>query len=397
MGVGASSPVALVHDYLLVSRGAERTFEAIAECWPEAPIYTLLYDREGTQDRFAHREVRTSCLQRLGARQANFRRLLPVLPWAAGSLPLSTYELVISSSSAFAHGVRVGSGGRHVCYCHSPFRYAWFETERALAEVPAPLRPLLAQLLRALRVHDRAAARRVTRYLANSELTRQRIASCWDREAEVVHPPVEVDRFSPARSTRSLLPRARRSFLVVGELVAHKRVEVALEAARQAEVPVRVVGEGPERARLEARYGFDGGAEFLGRVGDAELARLYSTARALILPNVEEFGIAAVEAQAAGRPVVATAAGGALETVIDGETGVLVPDGDVAALARALGETDFDRFRSERIARHARRFSRELFKQRLLRRVEGLRREPRAAGYASAVRGRGGAPLTTAR
>lgn len=387
--------VALVHDYLLVRRGAERTFEAIAECWPEAPIYTLLYDREGSQERFAGRDVRTSHLQRLGARQSNFRRLLPAFPLAVRSLPLSRYDLVVSSSSAFAHGIRGGAGRRHVCYCHSPFRYAWFETERALGEVPAPLRPVLRQTLSTIRGLDRSAARNVSRYLANSELTQRRIRTHWNRASEVVHPPVEVDRFTPSRPHPNLPPRAQRSLLIVTELVGHKRVAFALEAAQQAQVPVKVVGEGPERERLEARFGGPGRAEFLGRVGDAELARLYASARAFVLPNVEEFGIAAVEAQAAGRPVVAVAAGGALETVKDGETGVLVPHGDPGALARVLAETDFDRFESERIARHARSFSREAFKQRIVERVEAAAEEPRPLAQQRPATGRlGGTPLT---
>jgi glycosyltransferase involved in cell wall biosynthesis len=381
-----SAPVALVHDYLLVRRGAERTFEAMAECWPEAPIYTLLYDREGTEERFADRDVRTSPLQRLGACQAGFRRLLPALPMATRSLPLSQYPLVISSSSAFAHAVRAGD--THLCYCHSPFRYAWFETERALGEVPSPLRRPLRWQLGAIRRVDRSAARRVTRYVANSELTRKRIAAHWRRDSVVVHPPVEVDRFRAAASR----PSDRRSFLVVTELVAHKRIDVALEAAQIAGVPIQVVGDGPERPRLEALYGGRPEVSFRGRVSDAELARLYAGARALILPNVEEFGIAAVEAQAAGRPVVAVAAGGALETVRQGETGILVPQGERDALARALAETDFDRFPSGPIVRHARRFSKRAFQARLVEQVEALCEEagrpPRDRYHGAPVRPR---------
>ncbi|HXR31569.1 MAG TPA: glycosyltransferase [Solirubrobacterales bacterium] len=354
-----SDSVALVHDYLLVSRGAERTFAAIAECWPEAPIYTLLYDEEGTGGRFADREVRTSYLQRLGVGQRGFRSLLPAFPHATRSLPLDRYELIVSSSSAFAHGVARRRGARHVCYCHTPFRYAWFERERALGEVSPLLRRPLDHALWRTREADRRASRDVTRYIANSAITRERIRRYWGRESTVVHPPVEVERFRAREDPEPF-------FLVVTELVRHKRVDLALEAAARAKMPIRVVGEGPDRARLEARYGERGGlATFLGRVDDAELAGLYARARALVLPNVEEFGIAAVEAQAAGRPVVAVGAGGALETVVDGETGILVEPDDVDALARSLAGIDFARFDPERIAAHARTFSKQAFQRRL--------------------------------
>jgi glycosyltransferase involved in cell wall biosynthesis len=345
-------------------RGAERTFAAIAECWPEAPIYTLLYDEEGTHRRFAGRDVRTSYLQNLGVGQRRFRSLLPAFPRAIRSLPLDGHELVISSSSAFAHGVVRPQRSRHVCYCHTPFRYAWFEKQRALHEVSRPLRRPLDHVLWRTREADRRASREVTRYVANSAITRERILSYWGRESNVVHPPVEVERF---RRTE----RPEPYFLIVTELVPHKRVELALQAAGRAGVKLRVVGEGPDRERLESEYGRGkGSAEFLGRVGDAELDNLYARTQALVLPNVEEFGIAAVEAQAAGRPVVAAAGGGALETVRDGETGLLVQPGDVDALARGLAGTDFERFDSKRIAAHAGAFSKSVFQKRLREEVE---------------------------
>jgi glycosyltransferase involved in cell wall biosynthesis len=360
----ASGSVALVHDYLLVLRGAERTFAAMAECWPDAPIYTLLYDEQGTRGRFADREVHTSYLQRLGVGQRGFRALLPVFPRAIRSLPLDRYDLIVSSSSAFAHGVIRSPTADHVCYCHTPFRYAWFERERALGEVPAPLRRPLGRTLGRVREADRRASRQVTHYVANSSITQERIRAYWGRESNVVHPPVEVERFRPREED------SESFFLVVTELVRHKQVDLALEAATRAGVPIWVVGEGPERVRLEGRYGPPGQARFLGRVDDAELARLYARARALVLPNVEEFGIAAVEAQAAGRPVVAAAAGGALETVVDGRTGLLVDPGSAEAFVRALAETEFARFDPELIRRHAQGFSEAVFKQRLRAEVE---------------------------
>lgn len=353
--------VGLAHDYLLVMRGAERTFAAIAGCWPRAPIYTTLYDARGTEGRFEGREVKTSYLQRLGVRQRGFRLMLPLYPRAVERLPVAGHRLVVSSSSAFAHGVRPGPGALHVCYCHTPFRYAWHEREFALAEAPRPLRPLLGAALERVRRWDLEASRRVDRYIANSRRVQERIERLYGRESVVIHPPVEVERFGP-RSPRDY-------YLVVGELVPHKRVDVALEAARLAGAPVRVVGSGPELARLRARFP---GAEFLGRVSDAELARLYAEARALLVPNEEEFGIAAVESQAAGRPVVATAAGGVLETVVDGETGVLVPGGGVDGFAEVLREVDFDRFDPAAIVGHAEGFSAARFRERLKAEVERL-------------------------
>jgi glycosyltransferase involved in cell wall biosynthesis len=372
----SSSPVALVHDYLLVMRGAERTFAAMAECWPQAPIYTLLYDEEGTEGRFAGREIHTSPLQRLGVGQKGFRRLLPLFPYAVRGLAVDRHELVVSSSSAFAHGARAGEDARHVCYCHSPFRYAWFETDRALEEVARPLRPALKAALERVRAADRRASARVSEYVANSAITRERIARYWNRTSSVLHPPVEVDRFHSGR--------AEDYFLIVTELVRHKRVELALEAALRAGVWVRVVGEGPDRPRLESRFGST--AEFLGRVSDSELVDLHAHARAFLLPNVEEFGIAAVEAQAASRPVVAVAAGGALETVVDGRTGVLVPPDDVRAFAAALGNSDFDGFDRGFIRSHAETFSRAAFQRRLRAVVEdGEKGVPKGQAVAAGV------------
>jgi glycosyltransferase involved in cell wall biosynthesis len=347
--------VGFAHDYLLVLRGAERTFDAIAELAPQAPIYTLLYDAECTENRFSSHPVITSPLQRLPLRQHGFRALLPLYPAAAARLPADRHEVVVSSSSAFAHGLRTAEDAVHICYCHTPFRYAWFERERALGEVPRIGRPLLRRTLDRVRDRDVEIAQSVTRYVANSKLCQERIAQFWGREAHIVHPPVDVDRFTPGEP--------EDFFLMVGELVCHKRHDLALEAAKRAGRRVVVVGEGPELARLRALY--EGVHEFCGRVSDETLVRLYPRALATIVPNVEEFGIVAVEAQAAGRPVLAVDSGGSRETVVAGETGVFVPEEDVDAMAQALRDTDFTRFDSAAARANAERFSRATFQQRL--------------------------------
>jgi len=358
---GDTLDVGLVHDYLLTLRGAERSFEAIASYFPSAPIYTLLYDEKGTEGRFRGRTVHTSGLQRVGATQTSFRALLPFMPRATERLPTRNHELVISSSSAFAHGVHVGDDGQHVCYCCTPFRYAWHDYAIALRE-SWQVRPFIRWMLKRIRDWDIEASKRVTHYIAISRLSQQRIAEFWGRDAAIIHPPVAVERFS--------IGKAEDFFLVVAQLVRHKRIEIALEAARRARVPIKVVGTGPDRSRLEALYG--GSAEFLGRLRDDELASLYARARALVIPNIEEFGIAGVEVQAAGRPVVAANAGGARETVVDGETGVLVAPESVSALAEALRETDFDRFDPAQIRAQAMRFSADRFRDQFLREVSRL-------------------------
>lgn len=372
-GPGASGVenggVALVHDYLLVLRGAERTFATMADIWPEEPVYTLLYDPEGTEGRFARHPVTASALQRTGVRQSSFRKLLPLFPLAVERLPLGDASVVVSSSSAFAHGVRPPAGAVHVCYCHSPFRYAWFERKRAMAEVSPAIRPALGGVLAAVRRWDLRASQRVTRYVANSRHTQRRIKAIYGRESTIIHPPVEVDRF------RSDEPDDY--FLAVTELVPHKRIELAAEAASEAGQRLKVVGGGPELGRLRDK--FRKRVEFLGRVEDQELVDLYARARALVLPNVEEFGIAAVEAQAAGRPVIAAAAGGALETVQDGVTGQLVPPDDGTALKRTLRSFDSDEFDPGTIREHAQNFSAESFRERFSREVDHAAREPLAS------------------
>jgi glycosyltransferase involved in cell wall biosynthesis len=350
--------IVLAHDYLLVMRGAERTFAALADLYADAPILTLLYDELGTDARFAGRSIATSPLRHLGVSQSTFRRLLPLYPWAVERLRAPDCDVLLSSSSAFAHGIRVPPGAVHVCYCYTPFRYAWYEQQRALAETPRLLRPLLRRQLERIRVWDLATSRRVDAFIAISELSRERIKRYYDRDAVVIHPPVETERFAPGEPGDALL--------VVSEIVRHKRLHVALEAARRAHAPIRVVGSGPDHAALSAAYPE---AEFLGRVEDGELAGLYASARAVIVPSMEEFGITAVEAQAAGRPVIAAAAGGALETVLDGETGRLAQLDDVESFARAIASIDALDFSPERAVHNAERFSVAVFRERVAEQV----------------------------
>lgn len=342
----------LVHDYLLVMRGAERTFAKMCDLFPGAPVTTLLWDPGVFGERLAGHPVRPSPLQRLGLAQGSFRRLFPVMPWAAGRLPVAGHELVVSSSSAFAHGVRPDPDAVHVCLCHVPFRYAWWERDAGLAMMPGALRPLGGLVLDRIRKWDLEASRRGTHYLSVGRLSQRYIREFWGIDAPIVRQPVELARFTPASEREGYA-------LVVGELVRHKRIDEALEAARRAKVPIKVVGDGADAPRLKAEYGAT--AEFVGRVDDEQLADLYARARVLVMTSIEEFGLTAVEAQASGCPVLATAAGGALETVIDGETGVLVPPGDIGAFTDVLAGDDLDRMSVPAMVASAQRFSIEAF------------------------------------
>jgi glycosyltransferase involved in cell wall biosynthesis len=260
----------------------------------------------------------------------------------------------------------------HVSYCHNPFRYAWNERHRTLAERNNPMsRAALSRLFRRWREWDWIAAQRVDRYVTNSRTTQARIKAYFGRDSRIIYPPVETDRFEPQP--------IGDHYLVLSELVSHKQIDVAIETFNRLRLPLIVIGSGPDWRRLRRLAGPT--IRFVGRVRDGEAARLLASCRALVVTTGEEFGIAAVEAQAAGRPVVAVDAGGVRETVVDGRTGVLVPPGDRDALVRAL-RGDFGRFDGAEIRRHAQRFSREAFQERLADAVGDMtgRRGARRAG-----------------
>ena len=322
--------VALVHDFLVDLRGAERVFAAICDTWPEADVFTAVYDEGGTEGRFADREPRTSFLQRLRPNARTFRPLLPLYPHAIESLDLRGYDIVVSSSSAWAHGVLVDPGAVHVCYCHNPFRYAWSEREATLAARSPLMRPPLRLLLNRWRQWDWIAAQRIDRYVANSALTAARVRRYLGRESTVLHPPVELERFHPPAAGE----QPGEHYLVLAELMAHKRIEVAVRAFNALGRPLVVVGDGPEARRLQRIAGPT--VSFTGRVSDERVAALLRSARALVVTAAEEFGIAAVEALASGRPVVALANGGVMESVVAGETGAYYEESTPEALAAAV-------------------------------------------------------------
>ena len=339
--------VALIHDFLLDVRGAERVFAALCDLYPQADVFTAVYDERGTEGWFAHRNVNTSFLQRLRPTARTFRGLLPLYPYAMEALDLSEYDVVISSSSAWAHGVLVDPEAVHVCYCHNPFRYAWNARDSTLVRRDPVTRAALAVILKRWRQWDFIAAQRVDGYIANSEMTKRRIARYFSRDAQVLHPPVDTARFQPSE-------RVGDFYVVLSELMEHKRIDLAIRAFNRLGLPLIVVGNGPDRRRLQRLAGPT--IRFAGFLDDVRVAELLPRARALVVPATEEFGIAAVEAHAAGRPVIALREGGARETVIEGVNGAFFDHPTVDALVDAVQAFDPLAVDPQACARSAERF-----------------------------------------
>jgi glycosyltransferase involved in cell wall biosynthesis len=352
--------VALVHDFLLDVRGAERVFGELCNLWPQADIYTAVYDEDGTEGRFAGRNIHASFVQRLRPSARTFRALLPLYPAAIESFDLSGYDLVVSSSSAWAHAVLCDEHTVHVSYCHNPFRYAWNDREQTLARRRNPItRALLREAFRRWRQWDWIAAQRVDRYLANSRTTRARIRSYFGRDAAVVHPPIDAARFSAGP--------VGDHYVVVSELMPHKQIDVAISAFNELRLPLIVIGDGPDARRLHRQAGPT--IRFAGRLPDATVAEVLQGARALVQTSVEEFGIAVVESQAAGRPVIARRGGGALETIEDGVTGCLWSGGP-EELASAVLQFNDGAIDPRVCIRNAARFDVEIFRRRMLAEVQ---------------------------
>jgi glycosyltransferase involved in cell wall biosynthesis len=289
------------------------------------------------------------------------------MPLALEQLDLSSYDLVVSSESGPAKGVLTRPGQLHVCYCHTPMRYAWDMYHEYRRGLGFAARKAMAPVMHYMRLWDRLSADRVDHFAANSAYVASRIRKHWRREATIIHPPVDVDAFAPSGETGG-------PYLFVGHLTAYKRADLAVRAASEMDRELWVVGDGPERSRLESMAG--SGVRFLGRLEGPELARTYAACRALIFPGLEDFGIVPVEAMAAGRPVIAYGAGGALETVLEGETGLFFSHRSVESLTRAIRrfeerEADFD---PGVIAAHAGRFGRDVFKERFTGWVDTLMR-----------------------
>jgi glycosyltransferase involved in cell wall biosynthesis len=347
-------PIAIAHDWLTGMRGGERVLDALCELYPAADVFTMIHVPGSVSPAIERHRIRAAFTNRLPSPARFYRHYLPLFPIAVESFDLDGYDLVISTSHCAVKSTIVPGRARHLCYCHSPMRYAWdqfdayFGPER-LGRASMLARPILGALAR----WDAATSDRPHRYLANSQYVADRIRRYYNRRSAVLHPPVDTAFFRPDPSP----PDA--AYLVVSALVPYKRLEVAIHACRIAARPLRVVGDGPELDRLRREAAHD--VEFLGNLPDEGVREQYQRARAVILPGVEDFGIVPVEAQACGRPVVALGIGGARETVVDGRTGVLVDESSPEAFAAGIARLERLEIDASAVRVHAERFSRERF------------------------------------
>jgi glycosyltransferase involved in cell wall biosynthesis len=354
--------IALVADWLTTYGGAEHVLQELTHMFPGAPLYTTLARRQGLGP-LAAADIRTTKLQRWYGLLRQHQVLLPWMPKAIESIDLRGYDVVLSSSHAVGKGVIVQPGTVHICYCHTPIRYAWEMEDQYLDDfrVPTMLRKPLKRQLSKIRRWDMATSKRVDVFIANSTTTQERIRRIYGRESTVIPPPVDDRFFQDARHETQ--DTSNDYFLAVGRLVPYKRFDLLIQAANETGMHLKIAGRGQDEARLKTLAGPT--VEFLGFVPEEELPSLYRHAKALLFPQYEDAGIVALEAQATGTPVVAYRAGGAIDTVRDGVTGLFFDEQTLPSLLNALTRFATHSWKRDAITAHAKQFSQAIFKTRI--------------------------------
>lgn len=351
---------ALIHDHLAQDGGAEKVLQTFLEMFPSSTIYTLLYDKKNILKNYSTYDVQASIIQKLPGGVSHYKWYLPLMPMAVEFFDLRNYDLVISDTSSFAKGVITLPDTIHICYCHTPTRYLWTDAHQYLNELRYNkyIKKIISLILTRLRMWDRNAADRVDYFIANSETVKSRIKKYYRRDSVVIYPPVDTEKFCISSGQKDY-------FLAGCRLAPYKRVDLVIEVFKNLgeDYKLKIFGDGVDRKRLEKIAKGLNNVEFLGRVSDKEKADLYSNAKAYINPQEEDFGITAVESMASGRPVIAYRKGGAVETIIEKETGIFFSKQDVSSLAEAIKNFSKLSFNSEKIRQHALKFSKERFKQ----------------------------------
>ena len=349
--------VAIVHYWFLDPRGGEKVVDALCELFPQADIFTHLFNRKVFANLAAKHKVKTSFIQRLPYARNATAYYLPLMPLALEQFDLSEYDLVISSESGPAKGVVTREDCIHICYCHSPMRYIWNKYAEEVRSTPAMLSWPMRLSAHYLRLVDYASAARVDQFVANSTAVARRIAKYYRRQSRVIFPPVDVSAFEPAEQ--------EDYYLYCGQLTAYKRPDLAIDCFNSLGLPLRVIGDGELRGTLQRRAKTN--IQFLGRVGGDALKHHLGRCRALVFPGEEDFGIVPVEAMASGRPVIAYGRGGVLDTVVDGKTGVFFSESNVDALTEAVRryQSIQDTFDPKSIAQHAKAFDKRYFMEQM--------------------------------
>ncbi|HEU5382604.1 MAG TPA: glycosyltransferase [Ktedonobacteraceae bacterium] len=356
--------VALVHDYLNQMGGAERVVLALHELFPDAPLYTSIYDPKRVDSAFQKIDIRTSFMQKFPFVMKHHQPYLPFYPFAMEGLDLRGYDLVLSSSSAFGKGVIVKPETVHICYCHTPMRWCWnYQDYVEREQLGGMARRMLPFLITWLRVWDQTSAARVDHFIANSPVVAERIQKYYRREAQVIPPPVEASRFlfDPANQPGDY-------FLVLSRLAPYKRVDLAIQACNRLQLPLVVIGKGRAAKQLRAMAGPT--VRFLGGLSDNEVLEYLAHCRAFLFPGDEDFGITPLEAQSSGRPVIAYGAGGALASVVEGVTGTFFYEQTVESLTNTLASFDERRYDPATIRNHALDFDKPRFQRRILQFIE---------------------------
>ncbi len=351
--------VALIHDYLNQYGGAERVLKALSEIFPFAPIYTLVYSEKQTLGAFKDKKIHTSFLQKIPLAKS-YHRFFPILmPAAIEQFDLKRFQVVISSAYSYAKGVITDPDTLHVSYCHTPLRYVWDDCHRYTQEfgMSTFIKKLVPFGVNYIRLWDRVSSARPDLFIANSSFVASRIKKYYSRLAEVIYPPVDTNFYRPSTEPK------KDYFLMVGRLLAYKKFDMAIEAFNKLGFPLKIVGEGPEEKRLKKKA--HANIEFLGRLSDQELRSCYSSSKAFVFPQEEDFGITPVEAMACGRPVVAYQGGGALETIKEGKTGIFFADQTTEGLIQAIKNFDSYKFNPNFIRQHALGFDKEIFKKKI--------------------------------
>jgi len=363
--------LALVHDWLNQIGGAEDVLETLVDMFPHAPIYTSMYWRDGMPKLYRSWPIHTTWMDHLPGIYRHHQVYLPLYPVAFSQLDLSEHEIILSNKSGFCHGLHKGQA-THICYCLTPTRYVWdFEAYAAREALPAALKAALRPLIRILQRWDYRAAQDVDIFVAISGDIQRRIKRHYRRDSTIVYPPVDATRFRPSATHDTY-------YLIVSRLVPYRRIDLAIEAFNTLGLPLIIAGDGRDRPRLESLAGPN--VTFLGRVPDGDLPELFSKCRAYILPGLEDFGIAPVQAQAAGRPVIAFAGGGALDTVLEGQTGAFFREPEAHALAAAVTSFDADAVDPDTCRANAERFGASVFEQKMHRIIEDAWTSKRRSG-----------------